>query len=156
MAEHHNHSHPHPHTNQCGMECYTNTEMIVREDILAKAKELADLISTSNEVQFFQRAERQIANSDHIQTLISSIKKKQKEIVAFQSFENVKMVDKIEKEVDELQDQLDSIPVVSEFKQTQEDINYLLQLVMSVIRDTISEKINVEEGKVAAGSGYGE
>nr|WP_218097529.1 YlbF family regulator [Paenibacillus allorhizosphaerae] len=138
------------------MECYTNTEMIVREDILAKAKELADLISTSNEVQFFQRAERQIANSDHIQTLISSIKKKQKEIVAFQSFENVKMVDKIEKEVDELQDQLDSIPVVSEFKQTQEDINYLLQLVMSVIRDTISEKINVEEGKVAAGSGYGE
>ena len=138
------------------MECYTNTEMIVREDILSKAKELAELISTSNEVQFFQKAEHQIANNDHIQTLISSIKKKQKEIVAFQSFENQKMVDKIEKEVDELQEQLDSIPIVSEFKQTQEDINYLLQLVMSVIRDTISEKITVEEGKVAAGSGYGE
>ncbi|WP_261381306.1 RicAFT regulatory complex protein RicA family protein [Paenibacillus cremeus] len=148
-GHHHNH-------NQCGMEEYTNTEMIVREDILAKAKELAELISTSNEVQFFQKAEKQIANNDAIQTLISSIKKKQKEIVAFQSFENLKMVEKIEKEVDDLQDELDAIPIVSEFKQSQEDINYVLQLVMSVIRDTISEKITVEEGTVASGSSCSE
>ncbi|WP_028550507.1 RicAFT regulatory complex protein RicA family protein [Paenibacillus sp. UNC451MF] len=129
------------------MECYTNTEMIVREDILVKAKELADLISTSNEVQFFQKAENQISSNDQIQTLISAIKKKQKEIVAFESFENKKMVDKIEKEIEELQDQLDNIPIVNEFRQSQEDINYLLQLVMSVIRDTVSDKITVESGK---------
>ncbi|NEN81651.1 RicAFT regulatory complex protein RicA family protein [Paenibacillus elgii] len=133
----------------CGMELYTNTEMIVREDILDKAKELAGLLATSNEVQFFQQAEQQIAGNDHIQTLISAIKKKQKEIVAFESFENKKMVEKIEKEIDELQDQLDSIPIVSQFKQSQEDINYLLQLVMSVIRDTISDTITVEQGTVA-------
>ncbi|XOK58557.1 RicAFT regulatory complex protein RicA family protein [Paenibacillus elgii] len=133
----------------CGMELYTNTEMIVREDILDKAKELAGLLATSNEVQFFQQAEQQIAGNDHIQTLISAIKKKQKEIVAFESFENRKMVEKIEKEIDELQDQLDSIPIVSQFKQSQEDINYLLQLVMSVIRDTISDTITVEQGAVA-------
>ncbi|PUA35899.1 hypothetical protein C8Z91_28420 [Paenibacillus elgii] len=133
----------------CGMELYTNTEMIVREDILDKAKELAGLLATSNEVQFFQQAEQQIAGNDHIQTLISAIKKKQKEIVAFESFENKKMVEKIEKEIDELQDQLDSIPIVSQFKQSQEDINYLLQLVMSVIRDTISDTITVEQGTIA-------
>ncbi|KPV57700.1 membrane protein [Paenibacillus sp. A3] len=133
----------------CGMELYTNTEMIVSEDILDKAKELAGLLATSNEVQFFQQAEQQIAGNDHIQTLISAIKKKQKEIVAFESFENKKMVEKIEKEIDELQDQLDSIPIVSQFKQSQEDINYLLQLVMSVIRDTISDTITVEQGTVA-------
>ncbi|MCR8630725.1 MULTISPECIES: RicAFT regulatory complex protein RicA family protein [Paenibacillus] len=128
------------------MEHYTNTEMIVREDILSKAKELADLISTSNEVQFFQKAEVQISSNDQIQTLISAIKKKQKEIVAFESFQNAKMVAKIEKEIEELQDQLDSIPIVNEFRQSQEDINYLLQLVMSVIRDTVSEKVTVESG----------
>ncbi|MDO3676363.1 RicAFT regulatory complex protein RicA family protein [Paenibacillus ehimensis] len=133
----------------CGMELYTNTEMIVREDILDKARELAGLLATSNEVQFFQQAEKQIAGNDHIQTLISAIKKKQKEIVAFESFENKKMVEKIEKEIDELQDQLDAIPIVSQFKQSQEDINYLLQLVMGVIRDTISDTITVEQGTVA-------
>ncbi|WP_282943389.1 YlbF family regulator [Paenibacillus sp. RC67] len=129
------------------MECYTNTEMIVREDILEKAKELAGLISTSNEVQFFQKAEQQISSNDQIQVLISAIKKKQKEIVAFESFDNKKMVEKIEKEIEELQDQLDNIPIVNEFRQSQEDINYLLQLVMSVIRDTVSDKITVESGK---------
>ncbi|WP_171651683.1 RicAFT regulatory complex protein RicA family protein [Paenibacillus foliorum] len=128
------------------MEHYTNTEMIVREDILSKAKELAELISTSNEVQFFQKAEVQISSNDQIQTLISAIKKKQKEIVAFESFQNAKMVTKIEKEIEDLQDQLDSIPIVNEFRQSQEDINYLLQLVMSVIRDTVSEKVTVESG----------
>ncbi len=130
----------------CGMELYTNTELIVREDILEKARELAGLLATSNEVRFFQQAEKQIAGNDHIQTLISAIKKKQKEIVAFESFENKKMVEKIEKEIDELQDQLDAIPIVSQFKQSQEDINYLLQLVMGVIRDTISDTIRVEQG----------
>lgn len=134
----------------CGMELYYNKDLIVREDIMAKAKELAGLLSTSNEVQFFQKAEKQIANNDHIQTLISAIKKKQKEIVAFESFQNQKMVDKIEKEIEALQDELDAIPIVSEFKQSQEDINYLLQLVMTVIRDTISETITVEQGTVTS------
>jgi len=129
------------------MEEYTNTELIVREDILAKAKELAELLTTSSEVQIYQQAEKQISGNPEIQTLIASIKKKQKEIVAFEKFQNQKMVDKIEKEIDDLQDELDGIPIVSEFKQTQTDINYLLQLVMSVIRDSISDKINVEAGK---------
>ena len=150
MSDHHHH----PHAFQ--MEEYTNTELIVREDILAKAKELAELLTTSNEVQFYQKAENQISANPHIQTLISAIKKKQKEIVAFEKFQNQKMVEKIEGEIDTLQDELDGIPIVSEFKQTQEDINYLLQLVMSVIRDTISDKINVEAGTAASPSSCSE
>ena len=130
------------------MEHYTNTELIVREDILAKAKELARLISTSSEVQFYRQAERQIAANEHIQKIISAIKKKQKEAVAFEKFENPAMVKKIEAEIDQLQDELDQIPIVSQFKQSQEDINYLLQLVMTVIRDTVSEIIEVEKGGV--------
>jgi cell fate (sporulation/competence/biofilm development) regulator YmcA (YheA/YmcA/DUF963 family) len=138
------------------MEHFTNTEMIVREDILAKARDLAGTITTSSEVQFYQKAEKQIAENEHVQKLISAIKKKQKEIVAFESFRNETMVKKIEGEIDMLQDELDSIPIVSEFKQTQEDINYLLQLVMGVIRDTISDKINVESGTEAASSNCSE
>lgn len=54
------------------------------------------------------------------------------------------MVDKIENEISELQDELDNIPLVVEFQQSQSDVNYMLQLVMSVIRDTVSNKIEVE------------
>ncbi|MCC2683259.1 MAG: rane protein [Paenibacillaceae bacterium] len=136
------------HDHDCPIEHFTNTEKIVRQDILMKAKELADLISTSTEVQFFQQAEKQIATNDTVQKLINQIKKKQKEAVAFETFKNPAMVKKIEAEIDQLQDELDEIPIVSEFKQSQQDINYMLQLIMTAIRDTVSEKINVEQGKV--------
>lgn len=142
MSEHH-HNHE---IESCDIPHYNSTELIVREDILNKAKELAALISTSTEVDFYKRAEKQIAGNEHVQGLIKKIKKKQKEVVAFQNtFKNPQMVEKIEGEITALQDELDSIPIVTEFQQSQSDINYLLQLVMSVVRDTVSEKIQVEE-----------
>ncbi|OAS21650.1 RicAFT regulatory complex protein RicA family protein [Paenibacillus oryzisoli] len=147
---HCDHAHDDNQPHAFKVEEFTNTEMIVRDDILAKAKELAALLTTSNEVQFYQKAEKQIATNPDIQSLISAIKKKQKEIVAFETFQNKKMVEKIEGEIEVLQDELDGIPIINEFKQTQEDINYLLQLVMSVVRDTISDKINVEAGAAEA------
>jgi cell fate (sporulation/competence/biofilm development) regulator YmcA (YheA/YmcA/DUF963 family) len=143
LAEQAGHHHDGAH---CTMERYTNTEMVVRADILVKAKELAELLSTSDEVQTYQKAEALINQNKQVQNLISAIKKKQKEIVGFEYFKNENMVKKIEAEITELQDQLDHIPIVGQFQQTQSDINYLLQLVMSVIKDTVSEKINVETG----------
>jgi cell fate (sporulation/competence/biofilm development) regulator YmcA (YheA/YmcA/DUF963 family) len=143
------------------MEHFNSTELIVREDIMAKALELADLIATSTEVEFYQKSEKQINTNEHVQSLINAIKKKQKEIVAFESFKNQKMVDKIEAEIVVLQEELDHIPIVSEFQQSQSDINYLLQLVMGVVRDTVAQKIDVEAGTVdtnediAAIDGYG-
>lgn len=147
--EQHEHNHDHTHSN---IPKFNSRDLIVREDIMAKAKELAELIYTSEEVQHYQKAEQKISSNERIQTLIASMKKKQKEIVAFEKFQNASMVAKIEKEIEQLQDELDGIPIVAEFQQSQSDINYLLQLIVSVIRDTVSEKINVESGAVAASS----
>ncbi|GIO93380.1 MULTISPECIES: RicAFT regulatory complex protein RicA family protein [Paenibacillus] len=140
-------AHDHGRTNTYGMKTYNTRELIIRDDILAKAGELAELISTSEEVQVFKKAEEKIRNHERVQSLIKTIKKKQKEIVAFETFQNKEMVAKIEREIEELQEEIDSIPLVAEFQQSQSDINYLLQLVVSVIHDTVSEKVNVETGK---------
>lgn len=137
------HSHG-PDYNCNGMRAYNVTELIVRDDIMAKAKELAELISTSEEVEHFRKAEQQINQNERIQSLIQQIKKRQKELVAFQSFQNEKMVAKIEQEIETLQDELDGIPIVSQFQQSQSDINYLLQMTINVIRDTVATNINVE------------
>lgn len=140
-------AHDHGRTNTYGMKTYNTRELIIRDDILAKAGELAELISTSEEVQVFKKAEEKIRNHERVQSLIKTIKKKQKEIVAFETFQNKEMVAKIEREIEELQEEIDGIPLVAEFQQSQSDINYLLQLVVSVIHDTVSEKVNVETGK---------
>jgi cell fate (sporulation/competence/biofilm development) regulator YmcA (YheA/YmcA/DUF963 family) len=144
-AQSHCHDHDHEHGGGCAIPSFRTENIIVRADIMAKTKELADLLYTSEEVQHFRRAEKQIQGNERIQGLIAQIKKKQKELVAFETtFKNAEMVAKIEKEIEALQDELDSIPIVSEFQQSQADINYLLQTVVSVIRDTVAEKINVE------------
>lgn len=147
----HTHDHDHDHDQHdhshsgCGVPKFDTRDLIVKEDIMAKAKELAVMLFESEEVRHYQRAEKQIQNHERVQNLIAQMKKKQKEIVAFQSFSNPSMVAKIEGEIEALQDELDGIPIVSEFQQSQADINYLLQLVTSVIRDTVAEKINVED-----------
>ncbi|WP_442789540.1 RicAFT regulatory complex protein RicA family protein [Paenibacillus sp. CAA11] len=123
--------------------------LFLKEDILAKAEELAELIGTSEEVQIFKKAEAKVNNHERIQSMIQQMKKKQKEIVAFESLKNAKMVAQIEGEIDELQSEIDAIPLVTEYQQSQSDINYMLQLVMSAIYDTVSTKINVESGSEA-------
>jgi Predicted membrane protein len=125
-------------------------ELVLREDILAKTKELADLLADSDEVHTYREAERKIKENERIQSMIAAIKKKQKEIVGFKYFENQQMVEKIEKEIEELQDELDSIPLVQQFQQTQSDINYMLQLVVTVIRESLAEKINMDSDGVPA------
>ncbi|RXZ77887.1 hypothetical protein EBB07_27880 [Paenibacillaceae bacterium] len=143
-AHGHGHSHDHDHAGGCGIVKHETINLIVKEDIQEKARELAGMIFSSEEVRHFQRAESQINGNTRVQALIAQMKKKQKEIVAFKSFQNEKMVSKIEGEIETLQEELDGIPIVSEFQQSQTDINYLLQLVISIVRDTVAEKINVE------------
>lgn len=117
---------------------------------MARAKELAELISTAEEVELYQKAERQIQGNNRVQELIAMIKKKQKELVAFQNtFKNPAMVEKIEAEISVIQDELDNMPIVQQFQQSQVDVNYLLQNVISVIRDSVAEKLDVEAAKPA-------
>lgn len=146
----HSHDHDHEHGAGCSVPVFDNRELIVREDILARAKELAHLITTTEEVDLYQRAEKLIQNNEKVQGLIALMKKKQKEQVAFeQTFKNPQMVEKIQKEIDELQDELDAMPVVQQFQQSQVDVNYMLQSIISVIRDTVAEKVDVEAAKPA-------
>lgn len=132
------------------MPKYHTRDLLVRDDIMNKAKQLADMICTTEEVTQYQHAEKLIQEHSRVQELIALMKKKQKEIVAFESFQNQEMVKKIEAEIEALQDELDQIPLVVQFQQSQTDVNYLLQLVMGVIRDTVADKVNVEDASEPA------
>lgn len=139
------HSSIHDHGPNCPVEVYNTRDLLVREDIMQKARELAGLIYSSDEVQQFRKAEQQIKGNERVQTLMAGLKKKQKELVAFeQTFKNPSMVQKIEGEMDELQNELDGIPIIGQFQQSQTDINYLLQMVVSIIQDTVAEKITLD------------
>lgn len=122
------------------------TNLYTQKEILDKARELAAMISRTNEVDFFKRAELQIKHNERVQDLIDKLKQKQKQMVMFESINKTELVKKVEGEYDQLHEELDSIPIVNEFKQSQVDVNDLLQMVTNVITNTVSERIILDTG----------
>ncbi|MGN7470492.1 RicAFT regulatory complex protein RicA family protein [Brevibacillus sp. SAFN-007a] len=122
------------------------TNLYTQKEILDKARELAAMISRTNEVDFFKRAEQQIKQNERVQDLIVQLKQKQKQMVMFESINKPELVKKVEAEYNQLHEELDSIPIVTEFKQSQVDVNDLLQMVTNVITNTVSERIILDTG----------
>ncbi|WP_400163444.1 RicAFT regulatory complex protein RicA family protein [Brevibacillus sp. TJ4] len=122
------------------------TNLYTQKEILEKARELAGMISNTNEVDFFKRAEQKIKHHERVQELIDQLKQKQKQMVMFESINKPELVKKVEAEFNQLQEELDAIPIVTEFKQSQVDVNDLLQMVTNVITNTVSERIILDTG----------
>lgn len=112
-----------------------------RDQVIKKAEELAKMISSTEEVDFFKRAEEKINENDKVQKLIGKIKMYQQEAVNLQHYQKHEALKKVEEKLDNLHKEVDSIPIVQEFKQSQTDVNDLLQLVTSTISNTVTDEI---------------
>jgi cell fate (sporulation/competence/biofilm development) regulator YmcA (YheA/YmcA/DUF963 family) len=117
-----------------------------KDDIIERSREIARMIAETEEVDFFKRAEAQIHENEKVRTLISSIKGLQKQAVNFQHYGKTEALKKTEEKIASLEAQLDAIPVVQEFKQSQIDVNDLLQMVASTISNTVTDEIVVSTG----------
>lgn len=112
-----------------------------KSDILDKAKELAQMIAQTEEVDFFKKAEQQINENTSVSSLIGQIKKLQKEAVNLQHYGKHEAHKEVEQTIDNLVKEMDSIPVVQEFKQSQADVNDILQMVSHTISNTVTDEI---------------
>lgn len=117
-----------------------------RTDIIARAKDLAKMIAETEEVDLFKRSEAQINRNQKVQEMISQIKALQKQAVNYQHYGKTEALKKVEEKIDALQDELDNIPVVQDFKTSQLDVNDLLQLVAATISNTVTDEIIVSTG----------
>ncbi|WP_100487753.1 RicAFT regulatory complex protein RicA family protein [Sporolactobacillus pectinivorans] len=109
------------------------------EEILAKAKEVAKHLSSTEQVRFYKQAEEKISANQKVQALVDEIKKYQKESVNLQHFQKHEAYRQNEAKIDELQKELDSIPVVMEFKQSQGEVNDFLQLIVNLVSSRITD-----------------
>src|SRR5690606_10032898 len=110
-----------------------------KDDILEKAHELAKMISETEEVDFFKRAEAQINENQTVREMIASMKSLQKQAVNFQHYGKDRALHLIEEKIEKLEEDLDNIPIVQEFKQSQVEVNDLLQLVASAISNKVTD-----------------
>ena len=112
-----------------------------KDDIVARAMELAGMISETEEVDFFKRAEAQIHSNQKVSSLISDIKGLQKQAVNLQHYGKPEALKKVEDKITSIEQELDDIPVVQEFKQSQLEVNELLQLIASTISNTVTDQL---------------
>lgn len=106
-----------------------------------KARELAKMMSQTAEVEFFKRAEAQINENLKVQETIAQIKRLQKEAVNLQHYKKTEALKEVEAKIDALQDEIDDLPIVQQFKESQMEVNQLLQLVANTISGTITDEI---------------
>lgn len=118
--------------------------------ILKSAENLAKQIQQLEEVKRFRAAEKQIEQSETVQSYIEKIKHKQKELVHAKHFQKRNYRKKLEKELEILQQEFEQLPIVREYQQIQVSVNDLLQLIQSVIAETVRKKIQIETGGVVA------
>ncbi|AND39472.1 MULTISPECIES: RicAFT regulatory complex protein RicA family protein [Cytobacillus] len=117
-----------------------------KDEIVERAKELARMIAETEEVDFFKRAEAQINENDKVSATITTIKGLQKQAVNLQHYGKAEALKKTEEKIAQLEQQLDEIPVVQEFKQSQVDVNELLQIVANTISNTVTDEVITSTG----------
>ncbi|MED1469489.1 RicAFT regulatory complex protein RicA family protein [Bacillus salipaludis] len=117
-----------------------------KDDIVARATELARMIAETEEVDFFKRAEAQIHENPKVKILISDIKGLQKQAVNLQHYGKPEALKKVEDKIASIEQELDEIPVVQDFKQSQLEVNELLQIIASTISNTVTDEIITSTG----------
>jgi cell fate (sporulation/competence/biofilm development) regulator YmcA (YheA/YmcA/DUF963 family) len=123
-----------------------------KEDILLRARELAGMISETEEVDFFKRAEAKLNENEKVRLTINEIKQLQKQAVNFQHYGKTEALRKTEAKIDELQEELDNLPIIQQFKDSQGDVNDLLQLVATTISKKVTDEIIIStDGNLLSG-----
>src|SRR5699024_9105358 len=101
-----------------------------REEVLTEAKKLAEMLANTKEIERFK-----------------------KQAVNLQAYEKKEALKIVEDTLAEAEEELDSIPIVNEFKEIQETVNNVLQLVSGTIAREVTNHIiestggNLLEGK---------
>jgi|GEM_PF-5398780 len=116
-----------------------------QDAVLQKARALAESISLLEEVQLFQNAEKKIADHQVVQNIIREIKQKQQELVNAKYLKKSQYVKKLEDELDTLNQQLHSIPLVEQYQQAQAETNFFLQDLLRIIKENISLTVPIEK-----------
>lgn len=114
---------------------------VTKEEIIVKAEQISEMLSQIEEVDFYKRAEQQVNENSTIQQLIDEIKHQQKEAVNLQHYGKTEALKLVEEKIKQLNEELDEIPLVKEFKQAQREVNKVLQQLTTNISNRVADQI---------------
>src|SRR5690606_21150548 len=100
----------------------------------------------TEKVDFYKETEAQIKEKQTVREINANIKMLQKQAINFQQYRKERALQLTEEKLEILEAELDEIPIVQEFKQSQIEVNNLLQLVSSAISNKVTDEILISTG----------
>lgn len=116
-------------------------KLYTKEEIIEKSRELAHMVVNTEQVELFKKTEAHINENKKVREKIASLKSLQKQAVNFQEYDKERALGIIEKKIEQIENEIDEIPLVQEFKQSQNDVNDLLQLISNTISNRVTDEI---------------
>ena len=120
--------------------------MIDRNELLAQADELAEMIMQAPEIIAYQKAEQQMKAHPQAESLLRRVRELQEQVAEFQA-RNVPPMHfaYLLEETESLFEKLDMIPEVQAFQQAQTAVNQLLQSVTNRLARGVQNRVNDQE-----------
>lgn len=112
------------------------------EDILAYTKGVAEKLADLDDVQRFKAVKQTLDEHEKVKQQINQIKQLQKQAVNLQAYGKTEAAKLVDQDIDKIQQQIDALPIVEEFKQTQVDVNAILQSLISEINQQMSDEMD--------------
>ncbi|WP_067838372.1 RicAFT regulatory complex protein RicA family protein [Amphibacillus sediminis] len=116
-----------------------------KEDILAQVDQLTSNLNQLEEVERFKELEARLNANQKVKQKIADIKALQKQAVNLQAYGKTEAVKQIDQQIDAIQAEIDTIPIVAEFKSTQVVVNDILQLLIKNIEQNVQAQINSDQ-----------
>lgn len=120
--------------------------MYTKQEIVEEAKKLGKMMAETEQVEFFKKAEAKIHENKDVREGMASLKSLQKQSVNFQNYGKERAYQMTEEKIKKIQDELDEMPIVEQFKDSQRQMNELLQLVSHAISRTVTEEVITSTG----------
>ncbi|MCI2876121.1 YlbF family regulator [Staphylococcus hominis] len=113
--------------------------MYEKEDILKQADCVSNKIKALELIKQYQNVEQQIHKNSSIEQKMKQLKLQQKQSVNFQNYGKHQAYQKSEKEISQLEKEINTIPIVEEFRSAQFEANELLQLMVSTMEQSLNQ-----------------
>lgn len=110
-----------------------------KAEILQAAEKLKQQLENTEEIQFYKLAEEKINANKKVVAKVAQIKALQKEAVNLEHYQKYEAMKLTEKKIDQVQAEIDNLPIVAEFRRAQAEANELLQSVTKEINVEVSE-----------------
>ncbi|MEB6035662.1 YlbF family regulator [Staphylococcus pseudoxylosus] len=114
--------------------------MYEKEEILAEADRISERIKSLDTVKEYHNVESQIHQNKNIEQRMKELKKNQKQSVNLQNYGKTQALKDSEDKIQHIEEDINILPIVEEFRESQTEANDLLQMMISTMSDRLNQQ----------------